>query len=67
MSERRVSTFRLDEELLHGLQEVWERDGILPSEQVRRAIAKWLTEKGVLGKSERKQSRKQLRRKGGSQ
>lgn len=56
MPERRVTTFRLDKELLQGLQEVWERDGVQPSEQVRRAIRAWLGEKGVLGKSERKRA-----------
>jgi hypothetical protein len=50
--ERRISTFRLDDELLEGLKAVEKRDGIPPSEQARRAIRKWLEEKGVL-KSER--------------
>ena len=54
MPERRVTTFRIDEELLQGLEDVFERDGILPSEQVRRAIRAWLDEKGVLSKPERK-------------
>ena len=56
MSERRVTTFRIDEELLQGLQQVWERDGVQPSEQVRRAIRAWLDAKGVLGKPERKRA-----------
>ena len=51
--ERRIATFRLDDELLEGLKQVEERDGIPPSEQVRRAIRAWLEEKGVL-KAERK-------------
>lgn len=50
---RRIVTFRLDDELLEGLQAVQERDGILPSEQARRAIRMWLESKGVL-KTERK-------------
>ena len=37
-AERSISTFRLDDELRDGLRLVWERDGIQPSEQVRRAI-----------------------------
>jgi hypothetical protein len=57
MSERRVTTFRIDEELLQGLQQLFERDGIQPSESVRRAIRAWLTAKGVLGKPGRKRSR----------
>jgi len=44
---RRVSTFRLDEDLREGLEAVWQRDGIPPSEQVRRAIRTWLTSKGI--------------------
>ena len=42
---RRVTTFRIDEELLSGLQEVWTRDGVAVSEQVRRAIRAWLETK----------------------
>ncbi len=58
MTPQRKSTgFRLDDELLEGLQQVSERDGILPSEQVRRAVRAWLEAKGVLApKSERKQA-----------
>lgn len=48
---RRVATFRLDDELIDGLQLVWERDGIQPSEQVRRAIRAWLEDKGVKTKA----------------
>jgi hypothetical protein len=47
MPKRRVTTFRIDEDLLRGLQDVWDRDGVLPSEQVRRAIQAWLEAKGV--------------------
>lgn len=52
---RKIATFRLDDELLQGLQEVQERDGIPPSEQARRAIRMWLEAKGVL-KTERKRA-----------
>ena len=45
---RKVTTFRLDDDLREGLQRVWERDGIQPSEQVRRAVRFWLQSKGVL-------------------
>jgi len=50
---RTVTTFRIDQDLLDGLQEVWLRDGVAVSEQVRRAIRAWLEAKGVT-KSERK-------------
>jgi len=53
MTPRRVSTFRIDDELIDGLREVWERDGVPPSEQVRRAIRTWLESKGVIKKAER--------------
>jgi len=44
---RKIATFRLDDHLLEGLRIVLERDGVPPSEQVRRAIAMWLDAKGV--------------------
>jgi propanediol dehydratase large subunit len=44
----------LESELLEGLQQVRERDGIPVSEQVRRAIQAWLKEMGVAVKTERK-------------
>ena len=53
MMPRRISTFRIDEELIEGLREVWDRDGVPVSEQVRRAIRMWLKSKGVIEKAER--------------
>lgn len=47
-AQRKVSTFRLDGDLLEGLQVVYERDGVLPSEQVRRAVRAWLESKGAV-------------------
>jgi hypothetical protein len=47
MTPKRYAAFRIDEELLNGLQTVWERDGVAVAEQVRRAIADWLEKKGV--------------------
>ena len=43
---RRMHSYYLDEELAEGLQAIRDRDGVLPSEQVRRAIAMWLKAKG---------------------
>jgi hypothetical protein len=51
-----MTTFRIDDELLEGLREVYNRDGIQPSEQVRRAIRVWLESKGVSVKPERKRA-----------
>jgi hypothetical protein len=39
--------FRIDEDLLDGLETLWERDGVQPAEQVRRAIRMWLESKGL--------------------
>ena len=58
---RRTITFRIDDDLIEGLQEVWRRDGVAVSEQIRRAIREWLDSKGVSLKSERKRAtRKRL-------
>jgi predicted transcriptional regulator len=50
---RRNTTIRLDDELYAGMQQIWERDGIQPSEQMRRALRAWLESKGVKLKAER--------------
>jgi hypothetical protein len=44
---RRNTTIRLDEDLYEGMQEVWRRDGIQPSEQIRRGLRAFLESKGV--------------------
>jgi len=54
---RKVTTFRIDEDLLVGLQEVWTRDGVAVSEQVRRAIRMWLDTK-ALGKESNRPARR---------
>lgn len=53
--------FWIDEEQRAGLKLVYERDGVLESEQIRRAINDWLKKKGVTKKAGRKraQTRKQ--------
>ena len=53
MAPKRVTTIRIDESILAGLQTVKERDGVPVSEQIRRALSLWLEEKGVV-KAERK-------------
>jgi hypothetical protein len=50
------ATFRLETELLEGLQKVKERDGVAITEQVRRAVIAWLERKGVKVKPERKRA-----------
>ena len=46
MVARKLHSFYLDPELSEGLSAIRDRDGVLPSEQVRRAIAMWLKAKG---------------------
>jgi hypothetical protein len=44
---KRKYAFWATEEQLAGLKRVKERDGVLESEQIRRAIDAWLKQKGV--------------------
>jgi hypothetical protein len=44
---KRLINFRIDTDLLDGLEAIRTRDGIPVSEQVRRAMAMWLEAKGV--------------------
>jgi hypothetical protein len=50
---RRVTTFRVDADVLAGMQRLQARDGISYSEQIRRALRPWLEAKGVLTKAAR--------------
>ncbi len=52
MSRQRFN-FWIDEDLRKGLKTVQARDGIGESEQIRRAIRKWLASKRVGMKLER--------------
>ena len=54
MTPNKARTFRIDEELIEGMDAVKERDGVSLSEQVRRAIRMWLDAKGVVKKTGRK-------------
>lgn len=57
MTSRKLTAFRIDDDLLEGLQRVWERDGVAVSEQIRRAIRQWLEERGELSaKADRKRA-----------
>ena len=55
VSPKRLAAFRIDGELLDGLQILWQRDGVQPAEQVRRAIRMWLESKDIM-KTERKRA-----------
>ena len=56
MTPRTRYNFWIDAEQREGLRAVKERDGVLESEQIRRAIDEWLLKKGVRAKSERKRA-----------
>lgn len=45
-----VASFRIEEDLIAAMQRLFARDGIAPSEQIRRALRPWLEKKGVLRK-----------------
>jgi hypothetical protein len=48
VTPKRRYGFWIEEDQLDGLRQVKERDGILESEQIRRAINAWLEQKGVV-------------------
>lgn len=47
MVQRKLAAFRLDPEIIAGLDFVKQRDGVPVSEQVRRALLAWLEAKRV--------------------
>jgi hypothetical protein len=53
---RKRYTFWIDEAQAAALNAIEERDGIRPSEQIRRALDRWFTERGVTQKPERKRA-----------
>jgi hypothetical protein len=50
---RQRFNFWIDDDLRHGLKTVRDRDGIVESEQIRRAVRDWLQKKGLTPKLER--------------
>jgi hypothetical protein len=50
---RQRFNFWIDDDLRDGLRTVRDRDGIVESEQIRRAVRDWLQKKGVNPKLER--------------
>ena len=55
---RRITNFRIDEELLDALQRIKERDGLPIAEQVRRAIRKWVNSRGLKADRRRAETRR---------
>jgi hypothetical protein len=51
--------FRIDPEQLAALQAIKQRDGIPLSEQVRRAIQRWIEGRGIKADRRRAQTRRQ--------
>jgi hypothetical protein len=45
--------FWIDEEQRDALRALKERDGVLESEQIRRAITQWLADRGVIVKKKK--------------
>lgn len=56
VSPRRRYNFWIEDEQREGLRLIRERDGVLESEQIRRAIDAWLIERGVKKKTGRKRA-----------
>ena len=54
MTTRKLAAFRLDLELIDGLEQVKRKTGAPLSEQVRRAIRAWLKANGVKAKADGK-------------
>lgn len=54
MPPRRMTTFRIDAELLDAMRAYYDREGVQISEQVRRGIVMWLESKGVKVNADRK-------------
>jgi hypothetical protein len=52
-----AATFRLEPEILDGLDKVKVRDGIPHSEQVRRALKAWLKARRVLSAAPKRSAR----------
>ena len=48
MPHLRLTSVRLDEDLLDAMARLFERDGIQKSEQVRRGLRQFLEAKGVI-------------------
>jgi hypothetical protein len=50
-AKRKLAVYRMEPELIDGLQQVKERDGLPITWQVRQAIRAWLDSKGVIVKT----------------
>ena len=58
MTPRRKYSFWIDDAQAEGLKTVKERDGVLESEQIRRALDDWLRKKGVMKPTSRPRAKR---------
>jgi len=56
VTPKRQANFRLDEELMDGMDQIREKTGAPVSWQVRQAIRLWLKQQGVKLKTDRKRA-----------
>jgi Ribbon-helix-helix protein, copG family len=56
MALKRLAAFRLDPDLIAGLEQIKQKTGAPVAEQVRRAIRAWLASQGIAEKPERKRA-----------
>jgi len=56
MTSRKRYAFWIEDNQLEALNVIKQRDGVLPSEQIRRALDDWFKKKGAKVKTERKQA-----------
>jgi hypothetical protein len=61
LSPRKRYTFWIDDKQAESLEAIRQRDGVLPSEQIRRALDEWFSKRGI--KREAAPRRAQTRRK----
>lgn len=58
MAHMRRVAFYVEPELMEGLKRLKARDGVPAAESIRRAIAAYLTQKGVTTKTARRRSKR---------
>jgi hypothetical protein len=57
VTPRRKYSFYIDDEQADALKRIKERDGVLESEQIRRALNDWIEKKGVTVKATSRRAR----------
>jgi hypothetical protein len=57
MTPRKKYSFYIEDEQAEALKAIKERDGVLESEQIRRALDDWIEKKGVSAKATSRRAR----------